>query len=116
MTGDDYDIVIIGTGAGGGTLAYGLRDSGARILLLDRGDYLPQEPNNWDAEAVFLQDRYKTRETWDDASGHAYKPGVQYYVGGNTKVYGAALPRFRQADFDGMEHEAGTTPAWRSRR
>ena len=69
----DYDIVIIGTGVGGGTLAYGLRDAGARILLIDRGDYLPQEPENWDAGAVFVQNRYKTLETWDDAAGQPYR-------------------------------------------
>jgi choline dehydrogenase-like flavoprotein len=108
----DYDIVIIGTGAGGGTLVYGLRDSGARILLIEQGDYLPQETENWDAPAVFLQNRYRTRETWDDAAGRPYHPGIHYYVGGNTKVYGAALPRFRQEDFAALEHEGGTSPDW----
>ena len=108
----DYDIVIIGTGAGGGTLAYGLRESGARILLVERGDYLPQEPENWQPEAVFGQNRYKTKETWEDEAGRPFKPGVHYYVGGNTKVYGAALPRFRREDFDAVEHEGGTSPAW----
>ena len=99
----DYDIVIIGTGAGGGTLAYALREAGARILLIERGDYLPQEEENWHPEAVFYQNRYKTKETWDEAGGGAFKPGVHYYVGGNTKVYGAALPRFRKEDFEALE-------------
>ena len=107
-----YDIVIIGTGAGGGTLAYALREAGARILLIERGDYLPQEAENWQPEAVFYRNRYKTKETWDEAGGGAFKPGVHYYVGGNTKVYGAALPRFRREDFEALEHEGGTSPAW----
>ena len=108
-----YDIIIIGSGMGGGALAYALRESGARILLLERGDFLPREPQNWQVDAVFGQNRYKPAEHWIDASnGGAFKPGVHYYVGGNTKVYGAALPRFRVEDFDAIEHEGGTSPAW----
>jgi choline dehydrogenase-like flavoprotein len=107
-----YDIIIIGTGAGGGTLAYALRDSGARVLLLERGDFLPQESENWSPEAVFDQQRYKPKEVWQDAEGRPFHPGVHYYVGGNTKVYGAALPRLRCEDFGALEHEGGTAPAW----
>ena len=113
MSNTHYDIIIIGTGMGGGTLAYALRDSGARILLIERGDFLPQEPQNWQVDAVFGENRYKPAETWIDAGdGSRFKPGVHYYVGGNTKVYGAALPRFRRQDFDALEHEGGTAPAW----
>jgi choline dehydrogenase-like flavoprotein len=108
----DYDIVIIGTGMGGGTLAYALRDSGARLLLLERGDFLPQEPQNWSTEEVFDRRRYKPRETWLDAAGRPFHPGVHYFVGGNTKVYGAALPRLRRQDFEATEHEGGISPAW----
>ena len=108
-----YDIIIIGTGMGGGALAYALRESGAKILLLERGDFLPREPQNWQVDAVFGQNRYKPVENWIDAStGGAFKPGVHYTVGGNTKVYGAALPRFRVEDFGALEHEGGTSPAW----
>ncbi|MEM7347891.1 MAG: GMC family oxidoreductase [Chloroflexota bacterium] len=108
-----YDIIIIGTGAGGGTLAYALRDSGAKILLLERGDYLPPEPENWDPRAVFDQKRYKPREYWEDAhGGGTFEPGVHYFIGGNTKVFGAALPRLRREDFGALEHEGGTSPAW----
>lgn len=109
---DGFDIVIIGTGAGGGTLAYALRHSGANILLVERGDFLPAEPENWDPEEVFSNHRYKTTEIWFDDGGNPYRPGVHYFVGGNTKVYGAALPRFRKEDFDALEHEGGTSPAW----
>ena len=108
-----YDLMIIGTGMGGGTLAYALRNSGARILLLERGDYLPQEPQNWDPGAIFDENRYKPDEFWVDVqNGGTFKPGVHYFVGGNTKVYGAALPRFRREDFDAIEHEGGTSLAW----
>lgn len=108
-----YDLIIIGTGAGGGTLAYALRDSGLNILVLERGDYLPREEQNWNVQAVFDEKRYKPREQWLDArSGGEFQPGVHYFVGGNTKVYGAALPRLRQQDFEALEHEGGTSSAW----
>lgn len=108
----NYDYVIIGTGMGGGTLAYALRDSSARILLVERGDYLPQEPENWEPRAVFNAKRYKPEETWYGPDGDPFAPGVHYFVGGNTKVYGAALPRFRVQDFEEVEHEGGLSPAW----
>ncbi|MBW7882594.1 MAG: GMC family oxidoreductase [Caldilineaceae bacterium] len=107
-----YDLMIVGTGAGGGTLAYALRNSGMRILLIERGDYLPQEPENWEPHAVFDERRYKPAESWFDGEGRPFYPGVHYYVGGNTKVYGAALPRLRTTDFGAVEHEGGTAPAW----
>ena len=107
-----FDIVIIGTGAGGGTLAWALRNSGAKILIVERGDFLPQEPENWSVEKVFADSRYKPDEFWESDQGQLFKPGVHYFVGGNTKVYGAALPRFRREDFEALEHEGGTSPAW----
>jgi choline dehydrogenase-like flavoprotein len=107
-----FDLVIIGSGMGGGTLAYALRDSGRKILLVERGDFLPKEPENWSPEAVFDGKRYKTTELWYDASGKPFSPGVHYFVGGNTKVYGAALPRLREQDFESLEHEEGTSLAW----
>lgn len=106
------DVVIVGTGMGGGTLAWALRDSGARILLVERGDFLPGEPQNWSAEAVFIENRYKAKEQWRDANGRRFSPGVHYFVGGNTKVYGAALPRLREADFGEIQHAGGISPAW----
>ena len=109
---ESYDLIIIGTGAGGGTLAYALADSGMRILLIERGDYLPQEPQNWQPRVVFDERRYKPDETWYGQDGKPFHPGVHYFVGGNTKVYGAALPRLRREDFGALEHEGGTSPAW----
>lgn len=107
-----YDIIIIGTGAGGGTLAYHLAPSGKRILLLERGDFLPREAENWDSHAVFVESRYKADETWYDKDEHAFHPGIHYWVGGNTKVYGSALLRFREQDFEEVKHYGGVSPAW----
>lgn len=107
-----YDIVIIGSGAGGGTLAYALADTGKKILIIERGDYLPREKANWEPKAVFLEDRYHTKEKWYDKEGKAFTPGMNYYVGGNTKVYGAALLRLREKDFGEVKHYGGISPAW----
>jgi choline dehydrogenase-like flavoprotein len=107
-----YDVIIIGTGAGGGTLAYHLAPSGKRILLLERGGYLPREKDNWESRAVFVESKYRAKETWYDKDGKPFSPGIQYYVGGNTKVYGAALLRFREQDFGEVRHHGGISPAW----
>jgi choline dehydrogenase-like flavoprotein len=107
-----YDIVIIGSGMGGGTLAHCLRESGLRVALLERGDYLPRERENWDAEAVFRENRYKTRETWRDGRGREFHPSMHHFVGGSTKVYGAALVRLRKEDFGVIQHAEGVSPAW----
>ncbi len=85
-----YDVIIIGTGAGGGTLAHHLAPSGTRILLLERGGYLPREKDNWDSRSVFIENRYKAACNWEDRAGKIFHPGIHYYVGGNTKVYGGA--------------------------
>src|SRR5215212_5423778 len=106
------DVVIVGSGMGGGTLTWALRDCGAKVLLLERGKFLASEPQNWSAAAVFGENRYKAKEEWRDAAGGWFSPGVHYFVGGNTKVYGAALPRLRQADFGEIQHAGGLSPAW----
>jgi len=106
------DIVIIGSGVGGGTVARQLAGSGARILILERGDFLPNEPQNSDAEAVFVQSRYRTREEYQDETGRRYRPGQYYFVGGHTKFYGTAMFRFRDSDFGEVAHEDGVSPAW----
>src|SRR6267142_3863868 len=94
-----YDVIIIGSGAGGGTLARHLAPSGKRILLLERGGWLPREPENWMAEEGFVMNRYVSTETWHDRHGEPFQPGVHYFVGGATKMYGAALYRLRREDF-----------------
>jgi choline dehydrogenase-like flavoprotein len=109
---DHYDLIIIGTGAGGGTLAHALVSSGKRILILERGPFLLQEKDNWDSRAVFLDAKYTARETWKDKNGRDFHPGIHYYVGGNTKFYGAALLRMRPQDFGELRHHGGISPAW----
>ena len=109
---EHYDVIIIGTGAGGGTLAHKLAPSGKRILLLERGGYLPREPENWDSREVFRKERYLSDELWYDKDGAPYKPHQQYFVGGNTKFYGAILFRLRERDFEQWTHYGGISPAW----
>ncbi len=108
----DYDIIIIGTGAGGGTLVHALAPSGKRILLLERGGFLPRERENWDPVAVFRDGRYQAREKWYDKFDQPFSPYTHYWVGGNTKVYGAALLRMRESDFGEVWHYGGVSPAW----
>jgi len=112
MSTEHYDVIIIGSGAGGGTLAYRLAPSGKRILILERGDYLPREPENWSTEAVFGDNRYKAGETWHDQDGNPFQPGIHYWVGGNTKMYGAVLLRLREPDFGQIQLAGGVSPAW----
>lgn len=107
-----YDVIIIGSGAGGGTLAYALAPTGKRVLLIERGNYLPREKENWDPDAIFTQGRYQAQETWLDAKEQPFNPETYYVVGGNTKLYGAALQRMRQPDFGALPHAEGLSPAW----
>ena len=110
--GAHFDVVIIGSGAGGGTLARTLAASGLKILVLERGDWLPQEPQNWDAEEVFQKNRYVSKDVWHDKHGKPFQPGSHYFVGGATKMYGAAHFRLRQQDFEVLRHFDGISPAW----
>ena len=110
--GNHYDVIIIGTGAGSGTLAYHLAPSAKRILLIERGDYVPREKDNWSTKSVNLEAKYNTKEQWYDEEGKALHPHTNYYVGGNTKFYGAALFRLRQQDFGEIRHAGGMSPAW----
>ncbi len=109
---EHYDLIIIGTGAGGGTLAHRLAPSGKKILVLERGQFLPREKANWNTVEVFQKDRYHTDEIWQDHKGRTLHPGTSYYVGGNTKVYGGALFRLRERDFEQINHHGGTSPEW----
>ena len=107
-----YDVIIIGSGAGGGTLAYRLAPSGKRVLILERGDFVPREKANWDPTLVNLEGKYQTKEHWYDSEGQPLHPHTNYYVGGNTKFYGAALFRLRREDFGLLHHDGGVSPAW----
>jgi choline dehydrogenase-like flavoprotein len=107
-----YDVIIIGSGAGGGTLLHKLAPSGKKILLLERGDYVPRETDNWSTRAVNVDGKYQTRERWRDVHGKDLHPHTNYWVGGNTKFYGAALFRLRKEDFGELRHHGGISPAW----
>jgi choline dehydrogenase-like flavoprotein len=107
-----FDIIIIGSGAGGSTMAYKLAPTGKKILILERGDYIPKEKENWDAKKVFTDGRYRTSEVWYDKDDKPFSPFTHYAVGGNTKMFGAALFRLRESDFKEVKHFGGTSPAW----
>jgi choline dehydrogenase-like flavoprotein len=109
---DSYDVIIVGSGAGGGTLARHLAPSGKRICVLERGGWLPREPQNWQAQDVFCDNRYVSPDTWYDGDGKPFQPQVHYFVGGATKLYGAALYRLRERDFGELRHVDGVSPAW----
>lgn len=108
----DADVLVVGSGAGGATTAWALASTGARVLVVERGDFLPREPQNRSPEAVFVQGRYHNTGTWHTDTGRPFTSGGFYGVGGTTKVYGAALPRLRASDFHTVEHLQGTSPAW----
>jgi choline dehydrogenase-like flavoprotein len=107
-----FDLIIIGSGAGGGTLAQALAGSGARILVVERGDFVPQEEENWSPEAVWKHLRYRSEERWLDHRGREFVPYTHYNVGGNTKFWGSVLYRMRREDFDAVQHVDGVSPAW----
>jgi choline dehydrogenase-like flavoprotein len=110
---EHYDLIVIGSGAGGGTLTHALAPTGKRILLLERGDFLPREPENWDSKSVWVDLRYRNPGKWTDAdTAMEFTPKQHYYVGGNTKFYGAILFRFRERDFGQVQHVDGVSPAW----
>ncbi len=108
----DADVAVVGSGMGGGTVAWALAQRGVDVLVLERGERLPREAENWSPDEVFIRRRYKPDELWEDGDGVAFAPGVHYVVGGNTKVYGASLPRFRESDFEEVAHLDGVSPAW----
>jgi choline dehydrogenase-like flavoprotein len=112
MADGHYDVIVVGTGPGGAALAQKLAPTGKRILLLERGDFLPRSPANWNSQTVFVEGAYQAQETWYGRDGRSFSPGLHYYVGGNSKVYGGALFRMRERDFDEVQHKDGISPAW----
>lgn len=109
---EHQDVIVIGSGPAGGTVAAELAATGAKVLLLERGDWLPRERANWDSEEVFGNARYGAAETFYDRDDKPFHPGMHYFVGGNSKVYGAALFRLTPADFGEITHHGGISPAW----
>lgn len=112
MNDDRYDAIVIGSGPGGGSVTWSLAKTGKRILVLERGDYLPRERQNWDTNEVFRKARYQADETWYSSTGDSFKAGLHYFVGGNSKVYGGVLLRFREEDFERIQHSDGLSPEW----
>ena len=109
---NDFDVIIIGSGAGGGTVAYSLADTGKKILILEQGGWLPREKRNWDPHFIFGKDGYKAPVEWEGPDGQTVKPIVYHRVGGNTKMYGALLHRQRPEDFERQRHKGGISPEW----
>jgi len=107
-----YDLIVVGSGPGGGALVHRLASTGKRILVLERGDYLPRSQANWNPQTVFVDGAYQARETWHGSDGSTFTPGLHYFVGGNSKVYGSALLRMREGDFGEIRHADGISPAW----
>ena len=107
-----YDVIVVGAGVGGGAMANRLAEAGATVLVIERGTRLPREADNWSVKAVFHEKRYATKETWRDREGQEFNPSTYYYVGGNSKFFGAATVRFRAEDFEELQHEGGVSPAW----
>lgn len=108
----ECDVAIVGSGMGGATTAWALRESGAKVLVVERGDFAPREWQNWSPRAIFREGRYKNADTWVGGDGRRFTPGFYHFVGGSTKLYGATLPRLREADFGEIHYEDGLSPAW----
>ena len=108
----NYDVIVVGSGVGGSIAARRLAERGARVLIVERGDFVPREPDNWSVDAVFFQKKYKAKETWIDRRGNSFDPGMYYNVGGSTKFYGGAMFRLRERDFHALEHKGGLSPEW----
>ncbi|KQV64391.1 GMC family oxidoreductase [Rhizobium sp. Root1220] len=106
------DIVIVGSGVGGSTVAAGLAATGAEILILEAGDFIQDRPENRDQRAIFQRGHFRPKETWYEPSGQGFNPGNYYNVGGNSKFYGAVLSRYRKEDFGEIRHLEGVSPAW----
>ena len=109
---DHYDVIVIGSGPGGAALAQRLAPTGKRILILERGEYLERTERNWSAQTVFVDGEYQAHEIWTNSRGETFSPALHYFVGGNSKVYGAALFRLRERDFGEVVHAGGVSPAW----
>jgi choline dehydrogenase-like flavoprotein len=112
MSADHYDVLVVGSGPGGATTAARVAETGKRVLLLERGDFLPRERDNWDSRAVFGSGKYTADETFYDLADRPFQPELHYFVGGNSKVYGAALLRLLPEDFGDVQHRDGIAPAW----
>lgn len=108
----EADIVIIGSGVGGSSLACSLAETGKRIIILERGQHLKDSPEARDDASIFLKGFYKSSEEWEGTDGQKFLPGNYYYVGGNSKFFGAVMYRYRAEDFLPRPHMEGSSPGW----
>lgn len=106
------DVIIIGSGIGGASVAATLAPTGKQILILERGEHLTPSAQDRSDTAIFAEGHYRPKEAWLDGTGKPFNPGNYYYVGGNSKFYGAVLLRYRREDFAPLAHMGGTTPGW----
>ena len=109
---EDIDVVIIGSGMGGASFAAGLASTGVRIVIVERGQQLADSPDTRDDAAIFRRGVFRPKEIWLDGKSQGFNPGNYYYVGGNTKFYGAVLIRYRAQDFAPIQYAEGATPGW----
>jgi choline dehydrogenase-like flavoprotein len=107
-----YDIIVVGTGAAGGTLAGDLAGSGLKVLVLERGVQLPIEEQNVADVGLFRKDRYHPKEQWFGTDGDPFSPQTLYALGGNTKIWGGVLERMREQEFEGLALQEAHAPAW----
>jgi len=107
-----YDVIIIGTGAGGGTLAQRLAPTSKRILLLERGVGMALSEQNRANVDIFKKERYHAPEQWYDVAGEPFSPQTNYAIGGNTKIYRATLMRMREQEFAALPYQEGVAPEW----
>jgi len=108
----DYDVIIIGSGAGGGTLTHKLASAGKKILVLEQGDFLEKESSQLVDVEVFKKEDFHGSEQWYESEGEPFHPQTSYSVGGNTKIYSGVLQRMREKDFDKVQHQDGISPEW----
>src|SRR5213595_1551189 len=85
---DHFDVIIIGTGAGGGTMLNRLAPSGRRILVLERGPFLPREKDNWNYHGSF---KYYSSEVMFNREGGESRPGFSYFVGAKRILNRSAI-------------------------
>ncbi|NEY92068.1 GMC oxidoreductase [Tabrizicola oligotrophica] len=108
----DADLIIIGSGIGGATLAAALAPSGQKILILEKGERLLPAPEARDDVAIFRRGHYAPTETWMGSDGTPFVAGNYYVVGGNSKFFGAVMYRYRETDFQPRAHLQGASPGW----
>ena len=107
-----YDIIVVGTGAGGGTITRKLAEAGKKILVLEQGEFTEKESSQLEEVELFKKEDYHAPEQWYDSEGEPFFPQTSYCVGGNTKIYSGALLRLREKDFEQVEHQDGISPEW----